>query len=74
MKKSISKFLQSDKGIILLIITVIFFSTWGYMLFTQPIVTDIQYSYKGIKYQAGNYEHEEPINIEITGTYTYSYL
>jgi len=70
LKKTIANFIQSDKGIIIAFIVIIFFSTWAYMSYTTPIVTDIKYSWEGIKYQAGNYEYEELINIEVTGVYT----
>jgi len=40
------------------------------MTYTKPIVADIEYSYNGIKYQAGNLDYAEPISIEINGVYT----
>lgn len=70
MKKNITNFIETDKGIIFLLISIIFISTWVYSVYTKPIVTDIEYSYNGIKYQAGNLDYEEPINIEIKGVYT----
>lgn len=70
MKKNISNFVQTDKGIIFLLIVIIFISTWSYMAYTKPIVTDIEYSYNGIKYQAGNLDYTEPVSIEINGIYT----
>ncbi|NMA49978.1 MAG: hypothetical protein GX947_09505 [Tissierellia bacterium] len=70
MKKNITNFIQTDKGIIFLIIAIIFISAGVYSVYTKPIVTDIEYSYNGIKYQVGNLDYEEPINLEINGVYT----
>ena len=70
MKKNVSKFVQTDKGIMFLFIVIIFISTWAYMAYTKPIVTDLEYSYNGIKYDAGNLNYAEPVSIDISGIYT----
>lgn len=68
MKKTISNFVITYKGIILIAVTFIFI--WAYISYTKPIITNIEYSYNGIKYQAGNLDYAEPISIIIKGVYT----
>jgi hypothetical protein len=70
MVKMIRRFLQSEIGILIAIITVISIFTWLYLKYTHT--RDISYKYDGIKYQAGNLEVVENISIEIKGKYAKS--
>mgnify|MGYP001788005456 CR=1 FL=1 len=67
MSKRIIGFLISDKFIISTVIVTIFLFSWFWISYNRPI--NIDYKYNGIKYQAGNLQSEEPINIEIKGKY-----
>lgn len=67
MKKYISKLLQSELGIFIIVVITLCLITWVYMSFTQPKV--IHYNYKGIKYQAKNLQVSEVIDIKVDGKY-----
>jgi hypothetical protein len=67
VKKYIANFVLSGYGILIIFAAVVSLSTWFYISYTSP--KDIQYKYNGIKYQAGNLQSAEPINIEIKGKF-----
>lgn len=47
-------------------IVILIFGIWLFKVYT---IKNIDYKYNGIKYQIGNLEYEEPVNIEIRGKY-----
>lgn len=70
--KKLSDFVRSDKGLMIILLVILFLASWVYNSYTQP--KDIEYSYNGIKYQAGNLEIAEPINVEVKGVYKKDYF
>lgn len=67
MKRSIIDFLLYDKLIIIAIGAAACFFIWFYISYNQPL--EINYRYNGIKYQAGNQQSAESVNVEIQGRY-----
>jgi hypothetical protein len=67
MKKPMIDFLLSDKFIISTVIVAISLFTWFWIAYNEPSYIELKYN--GIKYQAGNMQSAEPINIEIKGKY-----
>lgn len=67
LKKYIVNFLQSGIGILIIFTVIVCLYTLLYISYTRP--RDIQYKYNGIKYQIGNLQSAEPINIEVKGKY-----
>lgn len=67
MTKYLKNILLSGYGILFMFVVVVVLTTWIYMSYTRPI--DIQYRYSGIKYQIGDLQSAEPINIEIKGKF-----
>lgn len=67
VRKYLKNILLSGYGILFMIVIVIFLTIYLYLSYTRPI--NIQYKYSGIKYQAGNLQSAEPINVEIKGKF-----
>jgi len=67
LKKHAIDFLLSGKVIITTFVVALCLYTWIYISYNQP--EHIEYKYNGIKYQAGNPQNVETINIEIKGKY-----
>ncbi len=67
MKKHTIDFLLSGKVIIATFVVGLCLYTWLYISYNKPEY--IEYKYTGIKYQAGNPQSAEPVNIEIKGKY-----
>jgi hypothetical protein len=67
MKRSIIDFLKSDRFILTTLGIAICLFTMFYISYNQP--REIDQKFNGIKYQVGNPQSAEPINIEIKGKY-----
>lgn len=68
MKKNMKDSVQLGNYILIFIVVLIILGTWLYMSYTS--LKNIEYSYSGIKYQIGNLQSSEPINIEIKGKFS----
>lgn len=60
--KNLSKSIKSS----IVFVVILIFATG---LFRAYTIRNIDYKYRGIKYQTGNLKYEKPINIEIKGKY-----
>lgn len=67
MKQFVFDYLKSDKFILTTLGAVICFFIMFYISYEQPEYID--YKHKGIRFQAGNLQSEQQINIEINGKY-----